>query len=131
MQSEPLKQETLNTPDKSNTDDLNKKSSNEDLKKLIETLKAKVNSSKTSSEKKVPPAPKAKWDRSISKHWSPKPAYTVLTRVSNHEKVPLQSNKSQEVTMKNLPHSFIYKPGADGIKLDKIEVKAGKFLSLG
>ncbi len=107
--------------------------SNEDLKKLIESLKAKMGTNTPggpSPAKKSPPNPNAKWDRSIRPKISLEPAYTVLTRISNHEKIP--TNKKAEVQqIKSLPHSFLYKPGADGIKVDKLEIKAGKQICFG
>ena len=105
------------------------KKQNDDLKKLIETLKNKMGSNATTPQKKAPPAPTAKstWNRSVGqKEWTAKPAYTILTRVSDHEKVPVKATKQKELTINALPHSFLYRPGADGIKLDKISVKAGK-----
>ena len=118
--------------------DLNQpKESNDDLKKLIETLKNKLgNTGNTPAQKQAPPVPKAKtiWNRSITKDeksWAPKPAYTILTRVSNHEKVPTKSTKTTDITINALPHSFLYRPGADRIKVDKITVKAGKQVGWG
>lgn len=110
------------------------KKQNDDLKKLIETLKNKIGTNAAPPQKKAPPQPMAKatWNRSVgAKEWTPKPAYTILTRVSNHEKVPLKSQKSVELTISALPHSFLYKPGADGIKIDKVSVKAGKQMGWG
>ena len=107
---------------------------NDDLKKLIETLKNKLNSNNPAGQKTVPPAPKAKtvWNRSIVKDEKTfNPAYTVLTRISNHEKVPVKSTKSVDITTKSLPDSFIFRPGADGIKIDKLSIKAGKQLGMG
>ncbi len=107
---------------------------NDDLKKLIETLKNKLNSNGSSQQKTAPPAPKAKtvWNRSIAKdNKTFNPAYTILTRISNHEKVPIKSTKSVDITMKSLPDSFIFRPGADGIKVDKLSIKAGKQLGMG
>lgn len=109
---------------------------NDDLKKLIETLKNKLgNNSATPTQKTAPPPPKTRsvWDRSISKdkNWAPKPAYTLLTRISNHEKVPTKSTKAGDLTINALPHSFLYRPGIDGIKIDKIDVKAGKQIGIG
>ena len=111
-------------------------SSNDDLKKLIETLKNKLNTNGSTLQKTAPPAPKAKtvWNRSIvekDKNKTFNPAYTVLTRISNHEKVPVRSTKSVDITTKSLPDSFIFRPGADGIKVDKLSVKAGKQLGMG
>lgn len=107
---------------------------NDDLKKLIETLKNKIGTSQnTPLQKQVPPAPQAKasWNRSIKdKAWTPKPAYTILTRVSNHEKVPT-AKKQVELTVNSLPHSFLYRPGADGIKIDRLSIKAGKQMGWG
>ena len=121
---EEIKQET---PKESNT--------NDDLKKLIETLKNKLNSNNPAGQKKAPPAPNTKtvWNRSIAKKDQKtfNPAYTVLTRISNHEKVPARSTKSVELTIKGLPDSFIFRPGADGIKVDKLSIKAGKQLGMG
>ena len=108
-------------------------SSNDDLKKLIETLKNKLNSGST-TQKQAPPSPKAKtvWNRSVVKDEKNfNPAYTVLTRISNHEKVPVRSTKSNEITVKGVPDSFIFRPGADGIKIDKLSIKAGKQLGMG
>lgn len=108
-----------------------KKTSNDDLKKLIESLKKKIGTADAVQEKKAPPAKRAgTWNRSASK-WTPDPAYSVLTRISNHEKVPTKKNKQDEHTIKQLPHSFLYKPGADGIKIDNVEVKAGKQIGWG
>ena len=112
-----------------------KKNTNDDLKKLIESSKNKMQSSQT-TQKKVPPQPQSKtsWNRSIStqdKKWTPTPAYTILTRVSNHEKVPTNLTKQSEVTITSLPHSFLYRPGADGIKVDKLNVKSGKQITWG
>ncbi len=109
-------------------------SSNDDLKKLIETLKNKLNSTNSAQQKSAPPAPKAKtvWNRSITKDEKTfNPAYTVLTRISNHEKVPAKSTKSSDITTKSLPDSFIFRPGADGIKIDKLSIAAGKQLGMG
>ena len=109
-------------------------SSNDDLKKLIETLKNKLNSGNTAQQKTAPPAPKAKtvWSRSITNQEKTfNPAYTILTRISNHEKVPVKSTKSVELTPRAVPDSFIFKPGADGIKVDKLSIKAGKQLGIG
>ena len=106
---------------------------NDDLKNLIETLKNKMGINQpTTKSKQVPPQPKAKgtWNRSINT-WSARPAYTVLTRVSNHELVPTKSTKQNELTINALPHAFLYKPGADGIKVDKLSIKSGKQLSWG
>lgn len=107
---------------------------NDDLKKLIETLKNKLNSGNGVQQKQTPPAPKAKtiWNRSlVEKDKTFNPAYTVLTRISNHEKVPIKSNRSTEITTKGVPDSFIFRPGADGIKVDKLNIKAGKQLAMG
>jgi hypothetical protein len=107
---------------------------NDDLKKLIETLKNKLNSNGGAQQKSAPPAPKTKtvWNRSIAeKDRTFNPAYTVLTRISNHEKVPVKSTRSIEITSKSLPDSFIFRPGADGIQIDKLSVKAGKQLGTG
>lgn len=116
-----------------------KQQSNDDLKKLIETLKNKLGNGATGQpQKKVPPQPtaRASWNRSIQTkqtesavNW--KPAYTILTRISNHEKVPVKNQKSAEVTIDSLPHSFIYKPGIDGIKVDKLQIKPGKQIGVG
>ena len=104
------------------------KHQNDDLKKLIETLKSKIGTNPNPPQKKVPPPPSAKWERSVNKEhaWTPKPAYTILTRVSNHEKVPIKSTKSNELTINALPHAFLYKPGIDGMKIDKVTVKSGR-----
>lgn len=128
--------EPSKTPEKAETKapdgkEEKKKKSNEDLKKLIESLKTKIGTNKKTDEKKVPPAPKAGWNRSIKKEWNPSPAYTVLTRISNHEKVPSKSSQGNGQSLKQLPHSFLYKPGADGIKVDKLTVKAGKQVGWG
>lgn len=113
------------------------KKENEDLKKLIETLKSKLGNTDTATQsKQSPPAPKPRtsWNRSISNktqttpEW--KPAYTILTRISNHEKVPI-SKKATEITINTVPHSFLYKPGVDGIKVDKLNIKAGKQIGMG
>ena len=107
---------------------------NDDLKKLIETLKNKLNTNNSAQQKIAPPAPKAKtvWNRSIAKdNKGFNPAYTILTRISNHEKVPVRSTKSVDITTKSLPDSFIFRPGADGIKVDKLSIKAGKQLAMG
>lgn len=109
---------------------------NDDLKKLIETLKSKIGTQANTQEKKAPPAPRANtsWNRSIlstEKNWTPKPAYTVLSRISNHEKVPVKSSRPQDVTINSVPHSFLYKPGVDGIKVDKLTIKAGKQVGIG
>lgn len=105
------------------------KGQNDDLKKLIETLKSKIGANQAPPQKKVPPPKEAAWNRSISKSaWTPKPAYTILTRVSNHETVPARQTKPQELTINALPHSFLYRPGADGMKIDKVTVKAGRQL---
>ena len=111
----------------------NESNTNDDLKKLIETLKNKLNSGST-QQKSAPPVPKAKtvWNRSIvEKDRTFNPAYTVLTRISNHEKVPVKSTKSVDITTKSLPDSFIFRPGADGIKIDKLSIQAGKQLGMG
>lgn len=125
---------TLNAPqdEKQNIQNQGQKA-NDDLKKLIETLKSKIGANaNTPQQKKVPPppAPKSIWNRSITerKTWTPKPAYTILTRVSNHETVPTKTNKLQDLTVNALPHSFLYRPGADGIKVDKLSIKAGRQL---
>ena len=110
---------------------------NDDLKKLIETLKNKLGSNtNTTPQKKVPPSPESRtaWNRSLlgrEKTWAPKPAYTILTRISNHEKVPVRSIKQAEITVNSIPHSFLYRPGADGIKVDKLSIKAGKQVGWG
>jgi hypothetical protein len=115
-----------------------KQQANDDLKKLIETLKNKLgNGPGGQVQKKVPPQPsRPTWNRSIEEKqdkneaaW--KPAYTILTRISNHEKVPVKNGKPSEVTVNSLPHSFIYKPGVDGIKVDKLQVKPGKQICMG
>ncbi len=112
-----------------------KENSGDDLKKLIESLKSKLGNQSTTPQKTAPPTPKVKgtWNRSIAakeNSWAPKPAYTILTRVSNHEKVPT-TKKAPELTINSLPHSFLYKPGADGIQIDKLNVKAGKQVGIG
>lgn len=104
--------------------------SNDDLKKLIESLKSKMATSNT-TQKKAPPSPSAKtpWNRSAGTKtdWAAKPAYTVLSRISNHEKVTVaKQNKSSDMTINEVPHSFLYRPGADGIKVDKLQIKASK-----
>lgn len=110
---------------------------NDDLKKLIETLKNKMGASNNPiQQKKAPPQPASKisWNRSVSVKepvWTAKPAYTILTRISNHEKVPVKVQKQAELTINSLPHSFLYKPGVDGIKIDKLSVKAGKQIGVG
>ncbi len=109
---------------------------NDDLKKLIEALKSKMGTNSNSPPKKqAPPEPKAKtpWNRSIvkEKEWIAKPAYTILSRISDHEKVPQKNEKQAELTLNSLPHSFLYRPGADGIKVDKLTVKAGKQVGIG
>ena len=107
---------------------------NDDLKKLIETLKNKIGSPQnTPPQKKAPPKPEARtiWKRTVKNEWTSKPAYTILTRVSNHEKVPVKSTQQSEITIDCLPHSFLYKPGIDGIKIDKLDIKAGKQISMG
>ena len=109
-------------------------SSNDDLKKLTETLKNKLNSNGSAQQKKAPPAQQAKtvWNRSVVKDDKTfNPAYTILTRISNHEKVPVKSTKSSDITIKSMPDSFIFRPGADGIKIDKLNIKAGKQLGMG
>ncbi len=106
---------------------------NDDLKKLIETLKNKLNTN-GAQQKKAPPTPTAKtvWNRSVvSEEKSFNSAYTVLTRISNHEKVPAKSTKQTELTTKGVPDSFIFRPGADGIKIDNLNIKAGKQIGLG
>ena len=114
----------------------NQTQANDDLKKLIETLKNKLgNNSSTPPQKKAPPEPKVGWNRSIANkgksntNW--KPAYTVLTRISNHEKVPVRTTKSTDLTINSLPHSFLYRPGSDGIKVGKLDIKAGKQVGIG
>ena len=110
------------------------KDKNDDLKKLIETLKSKLGgSANVPPTKQSPPAPKAKgaWNRSITTKSEWKPAYTVLTRISNHEKVPLKASKQAELTINSLPHSFVYRPGVDGIKVDKLNIKSGKQVGIG
>lgn len=110
---------------------------NDDLKKLIETLKNKIGTvAGAPTQKQTPPQPKARgtWNRSIEgkdKAWTAKPAYTILTRVSDHEKVPLKSVKQKELTISALPHSFLYRPGIDGIKIDKVTVKSGRQVGMG
>ena len=115
-----------------------KQQANDDLKKLIETLKNKLGNGPAGQvQKKVPPQPsRPAWNRSIEGKqdkneavWNP--AYTILTRISNHEKVPVKNIKPTEVTLNSLPHSFIYKPGVDGIKVDKLQVKPGKQICMG
>lgn len=112
-----------------------KSNANDDLKKLIEALKSKMQANQgLGYQKKTPPQPKPKtpWNRSIGPvGWAPKPAYTILTRISNHEKIPTQSDKTPDLTIKALPHSFIYRPGANGIKVDKLDVKSGKQIGWG
>ncbi len=113
-----------------------KQSSNEDLKKLIETLKNKLGNTNTPPQKNAPPSPQAKniWNRRIQpkdKSWSAKPAYTILSRISNHEKVPTKSMKQTEITINAVPHSFLYRPGVDGIKVDKLNIQSGKQLGIG
>ena len=130
----------MNTQEAENkqAQEVSKENPNDDLKKLIESLKNKLgNSSTTTPQKKAPPVQKAKgtWNRSISgkekeANWTPRPAYTILTRVSNHEKVPT-TKKAPELTINSLPHAFLYKPGADGIQVDKLNVKAGKQVGIG
>ena len=115
---------------------LKESGTNDDLKKLIETLKNKLNSNNPAQQKTSPPTPRAKtvWNRSIGdkdKNKTFNPAYTILTRISNHEKVPVKSIKSVDITTKSLPDSFIFRPGADGIKIDKLSIKAGKQLGMG
>ncbi|MBI1858235.1 MAG: hypothetical protein HYR97_03880 [Candidatus Melainabacteria bacterium] len=126
-------EEIVNNPEQSQ--ETPPKGGNDDLKKLIETLKSKMQTKSSLPQKKVPPKPQAKWNRSIEPNkkstWSPTPAYTVLTRISNHEKVPTQLQKQQDVTVKSVPHSFIYRPGADGITVGKLNIKSGKQLSWG
>ena len=131
--------ETEIFPEQQNTQPKEQKQqANDDLKKLIETLKNKLGNGPAGQvQKQVPPQPsRAPWNRSIEEKqdknkagW--KPAYTVLTRISNHEKVPVKNVKSAEVTLNSLPHSFIYKPGIDGIKVDKLQVKPGKQICMG
>lgn len=115
-----------------------KPQANDDLKKLIETLKNKLGGTTNNPpQKQVPPQPtqKTTWNRSITNkenqgaNW--KPAYTVLTRISNHEKIPVKSNKASEITINSVPHSFIYRPGVDGIKVDKLDIKSGKQIGIG
>ena len=126
-----------NTQDNSEQKQENKKQgTNDELKKLIESLKNKLNSgSDNTLQKQVPPQPKAKtiWNRSVAKKETNfKPAYSILTRISNHEKVPSRSTKAPELTTKILPDSFIFRPGADGIEIDKkLKIQAGKQLCLG
>lgn len=108
----------------------NEQKSNDDLKKLIESLKSKMATSST-PQKKAPPSPTAKtpWNRSAGTKtdWAAKPAYTVLSRISNHEKVtPAKQNNTNDMTINEVPHSFLYRPGADGIKVDKLQIKASK-----
>ena len=96
-------------------------------------MKNKLNSNPT-TQKQSPPVPAAKtvWSRSVtSKEKTFNPAYTVLTRISNHEKVPMRSTKQAEITAKSVPDSFIFRPGANGIKVDNLNIKAGKQLGLG
>ena len=108
---------------------------NDDLKKLIEALKNKLGNANNTPQKKSPPPPKSKaaWNRSITTKKEPefKPAYTILTRISNHEKVPVKTNKQAEITINSVPHSFLYRPGIDGIKVDKLDIKSGKQLGMG
>ena len=127
--------EFINTNEETKQDNTsNQQSSSDDLKKLIETLKNKLNSN-TSQEKKAPPSPRVKtiWDRSIEKKPATfKPAYSVLTRISNHEKVPAKSTRTPDLTTKSLPDSFLFRPGADGIEIDKkLKVQSGKQIGLG
>ena len=125
-EEEPIQQETKS-----------EQSTNDDLKKLIEALKSKMGvGANAPAEKKAPPVPQAKnlWNRSLGNKeskWAPKPAYTILSRISNHEKVPTKTLKQSDPTINSLPHSFLYKPGVDGIKVDKLNVKAGKQLGIG
>lgn len=119
--------------------DNKKEKSNDDLKSLIQTLKNKIGTGtgSTQPQKIVPPKPQKAWKRSVTgegeeeREWTPKPAYSILTRVSDHETVPIKSKKQTEITINSLPHAFLYKPGSDGITVDKISVKAGKQLCLG
>ena len=131
-----LQEESPTTQEEStNEKDPNEKA-NDDLKKLIEALKSKMGANSNSPPKKqAPPEPKAKtpWNRSIvkEKEWIAKPAYTILSRISDHEKVPQKNEKQLEPNINSLPHSFLYRPGADGIKVGKLIVKAGKQLGMG
>ncbi|MBI2995824.1 MAG: hypothetical protein HYY52_03865 [Candidatus Melainabacteria bacterium] len=125
-----------NNPEIENKQANQNQGQNDDLKKLIETLKNKLGSTQgTPIQKQTPPPPKARtvWNRSITteKTWVPKPAYTILTRVSNHEKVPVKSSKISDLSINSLPHSFLYRPGAAGIKVDKLTVKSGKQIGWG
>lgn len=116
------------------TEQSTQQKTNDDLKKLIETLKNKIGNTSAPAQKQSPPVPQAKsvWNRSTTgKSWAPKPAYTLLTRISNHEKVPVRAQKSNELTINSLPHSFLYRPGADGIKVDKVSIKAGRQICMG
>ena len=108
---------------------------NDDLKKLIEALKNKLGNANNTPQKKAPPPQKSKaaWNRSITAKKEPgfSPAYTILTRISNHEKVPIKTNKQAAITINSVPHSFLYRPGVDGIKVDKLDIKSGKQLGMG
>lgn len=113
-----------------------KPQASDDLKKLIETLKNKLGGSQNNPpQKKAPPKPNQRttWERSTNrnKETSWKPAYTVLTRISNHEKVPLKFHKTSDLTINSVPHSFIYRPGLDGIKVDKLTIQSGKQIGIG
>ncbi len=118
-------QETLEKPENK------EQKSNEDLKKLIETLKNKM-ANNTTPTKQAPPAPKGKWNRSVEgkTNWAPKPAYSVFSRISNHEKIATGKTKQNDVTIGSVPHSFLYKPGADGIKVDNLSIKSGKQIGM-
>lgn len=127
----------MNNNPEDTTQEVKPTEKNDDLKKLIETLKSKLgNTANAAPSKQVPPTPTAKtpWKRSIvdkeknTNEW--KPAYTVLTRISNHEKVPT-TKKACELTINSVPHSFLYRPGVDGIKVDKLNIKAGKQIGMG
>jgi len=127
----------MNNNPENTTEETKPTEKNDDLKKLIETLKSKLgNTANAAPSKQVPPTPAAKtpWKRSIvdkeknTNEW--KPAYTILTRISNHEKVPT-TKKAAELTINSVPHSFLYRPGVDGIKIDKLNIKAGKQIGMG
>ena len=128
---------TLNPPQEEPKEDQDpNQKANDDLKKLIEALKSKMGTNAGAPpQKQAPPAQKEKtvWNRSIvkDKQWAPKPAYTILSRISDHQKVPQKNDRPADLNINSLPHSFLYRPGADGIKIDKIVVKAGKQVGMG
>jgi hypothetical protein len=135
-QEEGNQEQMPQTLEKTENTENKEQKANDDLKKLIETLKNKMATNSSTPQKKAPPAPKGKtpWNRSVvdkTSTWTAKPAYSVFSRISNHEKITTAKAKQNDITVSEVPHSFLYKPGADGIKVDKLSIKSGKQLGMG